>query len=144
MFGFWQIVIVLVIVLILFNYKRLPGLGRSAGEGVNQLKGSATEMMGEHKLDASTLGKSAGKGVREFREFKDVLAGSAESKPGARARAAAAEAPPAEAAAAQAGPAQQEADESPAGQAEPQADAEPAPDPEAEPVEGELVDRRPA
>ena len=140
MFGFWQIVIVLVIVLILFNYKRLPGLGRSAGEGVNQLKGSATEMMGDHKLDASTLGKSAGKGVREFREFKDVLAGSAESKPSAQARPAAADAPPAEAAAAQAGPAQQEANESHAGQA----DAETAPDPEAEPVEGELVDRRPA
>jgi len=91
MFGFWQIVIVAVIVLILFNYKRLPGLGRSAGEGVNQLKGSANEMIGDHKMDPTTLGKSAGKGMREFREFKDALTGAGETKPATRARPAAAE-----------------------------------------------------
>jgi TatA/E family protein of Tat protein translocase len=133
MFGFWQIVIVLVIVLILFNYKRLPGLGRSAGEGVNQLKGSATEMMGEHKLDASSLGKSAGKGVREFRELKDALSGSAEAKPAGR---------PAVAAEPHPDPAAPEAQEEPAQTEKPVQSSGESDEPE--PVEGELVDRRPA
>ena len=127
MFGFWQIVVLAVIVLILFNYKRLPGLGRSAGEGVNQLKGSATEMIGDRKVDPTTLGKSAGKGVREFREFKDALTGAGESKPAAKTRPAAEPAPKPDPAA-------------PAAASETKPEAE-----EPEQVEGELVNgARPA
>lgn len=77
MFGFWQILILVVILFVIFGYKKLPALGRSAGEGVNKLKGSVDEMVGDHKVDPSTLGKSAGKGVREFREFKDAFSGPA-------------------------------------------------------------------
>lgn len=117
MFGFWQILILVVIILILFNYKRLPGLGRSAGEGVNQLKGSVGEMVGDRKVDPSTLGKSAGKGVREFREFKDALTGSTQ---------------PAEKSRAEREPAPPEAKPEPAA---PKADRE-----EPEPVDGELAD----
>jgi len=73
-FGLLEIAIVVVIALVFFGYKKLPALGRSAGEGVKQLKGSAQEMVGD-KLDPSTLGKSAGRSVREMREFKQAVTG---------------------------------------------------------------------
>lgn len=79
-FGLLELAIVAVLLLIFFGYKKLPALGRSAGEGVKQLKGSAQEMVGD-KLDPSTLGKSAGKGVREMREFKDAVTGATRSEP---------------------------------------------------------------
>ena len=75
-FGLLEIAIVVVVLLIFFGYKKLPALGRSTGESVKQLKGSAQEAVGD-KLDPKTLGKSAGKGVRELREFKDAVTGSA-------------------------------------------------------------------
>ena len=77
--GPLEIVIVVVILLIFFGYRRLPAIGRSAGEGVRHLKGSAEEMVGD-KLSPSTLGKSAGRGVREARELRDALKGKDSSE----------------------------------------------------------------
>lgn len=77
--GFLEIAIVALILLIFFGYRMLPALGRSAGEGVNQLKDSTQEIVGD-KLDPSTLGRSAGRGVREVREFKELVSGRAENE----------------------------------------------------------------
>ena len=74
-FGLLEIAIVVVILLVFFGYRKLPALGRSAGEGVKQIKGSAQDAVGD-KLDPATLGKSAGKGVRELRELKDAVTGA--------------------------------------------------------------------
>jgi len=79
-FGLLEIAIVVAILLVFFGYKKLPALGRSAGEGVKQIKGSAQDAVGD-KLDPKTLGKSAGKGVRELRELKDAVTGAAAEKP---------------------------------------------------------------
>ncbi len=62
------LVAVVVVVLILFlAYKKLPQLGRQAGEGLNQLGGSARETLDE-RVDMKGIGESAAEGVREFKE----------------------------------------------------------------------------
>jgi Sec-independent protein translocase protein TatA len=73
-FGILEIVIVAVILFVIFGYRYLPQLGRRAGEGVNEVRGSVREMVGD-KADPKTLGRSAGKGVRELREFRDAVTG---------------------------------------------------------------------
>jgi Sec-independent protein translocase protein TatA len=91
--GPLEIAIVVVLVLVFFGYRYLPGLGRKAGTGARELKDSVQTMVGD-KADPPTLGKSAGKGLREVREFRDALTGKgepdaeaerAEPKPGAAA-----------------------------------------------------------
>jgi sec-independent protein translocase protein TatA len=46
--GIPELVIVLVILLVIFGPKRLPGLGRSLGSGMREFKDSIT---GDHKDD---------------------------------------------------------------------------------------------
>ena len=58
----------------------LPGLGRRAGEGARDVKESVQEMVGD-KADPKTLGKTAGKGLREAREFRDALTGKTPPEP---------------------------------------------------------------
>jgi Sec-independent protein translocase protein TatA len=82
-----------VILIAVFGYKKLPQLGRSAGtrlrsagESAKQLSSSVGDKVSEQasdKFDPSAIGKSAGRGLREAREFKDALTGSTEieSKP---------------------------------------------------------------
>jgi TatA/E family protein of Tat protein translocase len=91
-FSGWEILIVVVIVAILFGYRYLPRLGRSAGEGARELKEGAQEQAGrvkayvdEHKPDPGEIGRSAGKHVREYRELKDEVMGTGkreEERPG--------------------------------------------------------------
>lgn len=121
-FGILEIAIVLVIILIIFGYRRLPELGRRAGEGVNDLRGSVKDMVGD-KADPKTLGRSAGKGVRELREFRDAVKGEA-SGPAAE-RAAEPAAPDR--------PAAPAAERPPGGAGEPERPDEP------EAVDGEIV-----
>jgi Sec-independent protein translocase protein TatA len=73
-FGILEILIVAVILFVIFGYRYLPRLGRRAGEGVNEVRGSVRELVGD-KADPKTLGRSAGKGVRELREFRDAVTG---------------------------------------------------------------------
>jgi sec-independent protein translocase protein TatA len=40
--GPWELIIVLVIVLVIFGPKRLPGLGRQLGKGMREFKDSIT------------------------------------------------------------------------------------------------------
>lgn len=74
MIGPLEIAIVVVVLLVVFGYRKLPALGRSAGEGARDLKESVQEMVGD-KVDPKAIGKSAGSGVREAREFRDALTG---------------------------------------------------------------------
>lgn len=100
------------IVLVVFGYKKLPQLGRSAGKGLRSARESAKELsttvgdkvgekasgIGEKtsgKFDPSEIGKSAGKGLREAREFKDALTGKGEFDSTTKSRAAAKPTPPA-------------------------------------------------
>lgn len=80
MIGLPEIAIIVFIALVLFGYRYLPGLGRKAGTGARDLKESVQEMVGD-KADPSTIGKSAGKGVREVREFRDALTGKTVAEP---------------------------------------------------------------
>lgn len=87
MIGLPEILILAVIVLLVFGYKKLPQLGRSAGEGVRTATEKARELsttVGDKvdgKVDPSDIGRSAGRGLREAREFKDALTGKSEPKP---------------------------------------------------------------
>ncbi len=81
--GPLEIVILLVIILLIFGASRFPQLGRSAGKGVNEIRGSVKEMVGD-KADPATLGRKAGEGVREFRELKSAFKDEAEPSPKAQ------------------------------------------------------------
>ena len=43
-FGFWEILIVLVLVLLLFGAKRIPEIAGSMGKGIREFKRSLTEV----------------------------------------------------------------------------------------------------
>ncbi len=85
--GLPEILIVVVILLLIFGYKKLPQLGRSAGEGTRKGIDKARELsttVGDKvdgKVDPSSIGRSAGKGIREAREFRDALTGKETPKP---------------------------------------------------------------
>jgi len=83
MIGPLEIAIIAVVLLLIFGYRYLPGLGRRAGEGAREVKESVQEMVGD-KADPKTLGKTAGKGLREAREFRDALTGKGETPEPAR------------------------------------------------------------
>jgi sec-independent protein translocase protein TatA len=98
----WEILIIALIVLVFFGYKRLPEIGRSAGEGARQLKDGLQRKGGEARAyaeekgpeakayvdekaaqakgyvsertpDAGEVGRTAGKHVREYRELKEEI-----------------------------------------------------------------------
>ena len=77
--GPLEIVILVVIVLIIFGgYKRLPALGRSAGEGARVGGQKAKELAGIARdkadgIDTKKIANSAGRGVREAKELKQVI-----------------------------------------------------------------------
>ena len=49
--GPLELIIVLVIVLVIFGPKRLPGLGRSIGTGIREFKDSVSRKSGEDEKD---------------------------------------------------------------------------------------------
>ena len=109
--GLPEILIIAVILLLIFGYKKLPQLGRSAGEttrtGIDKARELSTTVGDkvDGKVDPSTIGRSAGKGLREAREFRDALTGKESPKP-SPAPTPAPDSPPAPAPAAQEPPAQ--------------------------------------
>jgi TatA/E family protein of Tat protein translocase len=88
--GLPEILVLAVLVLIIFGYKRLPQLGRSAGQGLRAGVDKAKELgtsVGDKvdgKVDPSDIGRSAGKGLREAREFRDAITGKETPKPAAK------------------------------------------------------------
>lgn len=105
MFGGWEILILVAVIALFIGYKKLPQLGRSAGEGARELKEgaqkqaesarayvderspAAKEYVEERKTtakayveertpDAREVGRSAGKHVREYRELKEEIMGT--------------------------------------------------------------------
>jgi TatA/E family protein of Tat protein translocase len=85
--GLPEILVLVVIILLVFGYKRLPQFGRTAGEGLRTGVDKAKELgskvgdKAEGKVDPSSIGREAGKGLREAREFRDALTGKAPAKP---------------------------------------------------------------
>lgn len=99
--GVLEILIVAVIALVVFGgyfRKRLPEFGRTAGqharvggekakELADQATGRATEVSGKvgekvgERFDPATVGRTAGKHVREARELRDSFKGTLDPKP---------------------------------------------------------------
>lgn len=79
MIGPLEIVILLVILLVIFGgYKRLPALGRSAGKGARIGGDKAKELAGmaqkkAESIDSKSIANTAGKGIREAKELKQVI-----------------------------------------------------------------------
>lgn len=74
MIGPLEIVIVALLLLLFFGYRRLPAIGRWAGTNARELKDSVKRMVGDRQ-DPKKLARSAGKGIREARELRDELTG---------------------------------------------------------------------
>jgi TatA/E family protein of Tat protein translocase len=49
--GTWEIMVILLAVLLLFGSKRLPGVARSLGKGVNELRRAADEIKKDLNFD---------------------------------------------------------------------------------------------
>ncbi len=81
MIGLPEIIVLVVIVLLFVGYRWLPQLGRSAGEGVrtgiDKARGLSSQVgeKVEGKVDPSSIGRSAGRSVREVREVRDAFTG---------------------------------------------------------------------
>ena len=79
--GLPEILVLALIVLIVFGYKRIPQIGRAAGEGlrtgIDKAKGMSSSVGDkvEGKVDPQAIGRQAGQGLREAREFRDALTG---------------------------------------------------------------------
>ena len=43
-FSFWEIMLILLVILLLFGAKRLPEMGRSLGKGITEFKRSLTDV----------------------------------------------------------------------------------------------------
>lgn len=131
--GVFEILIVVVIALVVFGgyfRKHLPQLGRSAGrnarigtEKARELADTTTGKVGEKvgdKLDPATMGRTAGKHVRDAREFRDSFKGTFDMTP-AEKKPAVEPSPPAPAATAAPAPAH----ETPAPAPEPETESKP-------------------
>jgi Sec-independent protein translocase protein TatA len=84
--GLPEILILVVIVLLIVGYKRLPQIGRAAGgtlrSGVDKARGLSSTVGAkvEEKIDPPSIGRSAGRSLREVREVRDAFTGKDEKK----------------------------------------------------------------
>ena len=90
--GPLELVILLVIVLLIFGPKRLPGLGRQLGSGMREFKESITggrsdddeddrDAFGERRLDPASTADRAEAGARSARVEPEVVSGEPEPEP---------------------------------------------------------------
>jgi sec-independent protein translocase protein TatA len=91
--GPLELVILLVIVLLIFGPKRLPGLGRQLGSGMREFKESITggrsdddddddrDAFGERRLDPASPADRAEAGARSARVEPEVVSGEPEPEP---------------------------------------------------------------
>jgi Sec-independent protein translocase protein TatA len=88
MIGLPEVIILIFIILLVFRaYKYLPQLGRSSGtalrkgsEKAKDISDKAGKRAGD-KFDPQSMGRKAGAGVREAREFRDSFKGALEPGP---------------------------------------------------------------
>jgi Sec-independent protein translocase protein TatA len=86
--GLPELIILIFIVLLVFRaYRYLPQLGRSSGkalrvgsEKAKELSDKAGKRAGD-KFDPGTMGRKAGEGMREAREFRDSFKGALDPGP---------------------------------------------------------------
>lgn len=46
-FGFWEVLLILIVLLLVFGAKRLPEIGSALGRGIREFKGSVRDIEGE-------------------------------------------------------------------------------------------------
>ena len=86
MIGLPEIIVLVVIVLLVVCYKRLPQLGRSAGEGLRSLDRQGARALehgrreGRRQGRSAGIGRSAGRSLREVREVRDAFTGKETAK----------------------------------------------------------------
>jgi Sec-independent protein translocase protein TatA len=84
--GLPEIIVLAVIILLVVGYRYLPQIGRSAGQGlrsgIDKTKGlsSSVGQKVEDSVDPSSIGRSAGRSLREVREVRDAFTGKDEKK----------------------------------------------------------------
>jgi sec-independent protein translocase protein TatA len=98
--GPLELVVLLVIVLLIFGPKRLPGLGRQLGTGMREFKESLTggrssdddddaeshDAFGDRRLDPGSTEDRAEAGARSARVEPETVEGEAEPEPRPTAR----------------------------------------------------------
>jgi sec-independent protein translocase protein TatA len=78
--GPLELIIVLVIVLVIFGPKRLPGLGRSLGTGMREFKDSLSGKGGEDEKDEASEEPERIERTADPVPSKDAEAGAVEEK----------------------------------------------------------------
>ena len=76
--GVWEILILLLVLLLVFGPKRLPGMGRSLGRGMREFKDSVTDT-GREIREAAVITPG------EFKEALNPLAPTKKDEPAAAA-----------------------------------------------------------
>ena len=91
MIGLPEIIVLVVIVLLIVGHRRIPEIARAAGNGlrsgVDKARGlsSTVGKKVDEKVDPQSIGRSAGRTLREVRETRDAFTGKEppkDEKPG--------------------------------------------------------------
>jgi sec-independent protein translocase protein TatA len=64
--SWWEILLLVLVLLLLFGPKRLPGIGRSAGRGVREFKETVTDQTNELKEAVGTTPSEFKDGLNPF------------------------------------------------------------------------------
>jgi sec-independent protein translocase protein TatA len=80
-FGAWEIALVVLVILLVFGPKRLPGIGRSLGRGMREFKDSVGETAKELKEATADTPAALKDGFNPKKSLKDALNPFAEDKP---------------------------------------------------------------
>jgi sec-independent protein translocase protein TatA len=72
-FGAWEIALVVLVILLVFGPKRLPGIGRSLGKGMREFKDSVGETAKELKEATADTPAALKDGFNPKKSLKDAL-----------------------------------------------------------------------
>jgi sec-independent protein translocase protein TatA len=79
--GPWEIALIVLVILLVFGPKRLPGIGRSLGRGMREFKDSVGETAKELKEATADTPAALRDGFNPKQQLKDALNPFAEEKP---------------------------------------------------------------